>query len=65
VLPFLLNGEKSTIHNGLSNSLDVFSWVILWKPIDRLIFYWNPFLKDISIFDKLEKAEVIVEHVED
>ena len=65
VLPFLLKGEKNTIHDGLSNSLDVFSWVILWKPIDRLIFYWNPFLKDISALDKLEKAEVILEQVED
>lgn len=65
VLPLLLNGKENTIHNGLSNSLDVFSWVILWKPIDRLIFYWNPFLKDITRFDKLEKAEVILEHVED
>ena len=65
VLPFLLKGEKDTIHDGLSNSLDVFSWVILWKPIDRLIFYWNPFLKDISTLDKLERAEVILEQVED
>lgn len=65
VLPFLLKGEKNTIHDGLSNSLDVFSWVILWKPIDRLIFYWNPFLKDISVLGKLEKAEVILEQVED
>ena len=64
VLPLLLKGEKNTIHDGLSNSLDVFSWVILWKPIDRLIFYWNPFLKDISLLNKLEKAEVILEHVE-
>ncbi len=65
VLPLLPTGEKNTIHNGLSNSLDVFSWVILWKPIERLIFYWNPFLKEISVLDKLEKAEVILEQVED
>ena|ERR1043165_1859063 len=65
LLPLLLKGEKNTIHDGLSNSLDVFSWVILWKPIDRLVFYWNPFLKDISVFEKLEKAEMILEQVED
>lgn len=65
VLPLLLQGEKNTIHDGLSNTLDVFSWVILWKPIERLIFYWNPFLKEIGILDKLEKAEVILEQVED
>jgi len=64
VLPFLLTGEQNTIHDGLSNSLDVFSWVILWKPIDKLIFYWNPFLKDISMYDRLEKAEVVLEQIE-
>lgn len=65
VLPLLLKGEESSLHSGLSNSLDVFSWVILWKPIDRLIFYWNPFLKDISVLEKLEKGEVVLTEVED
>jgi len=66
VLPLLLKGEENnTIHTGLSNSLDVFSWVILWKPIDRLIFYWNPFLKDIDVLQKLEKAEMLTEEIEE
>jgi hypothetical protein len=63
-LPLLFNGNK-IIHTGLSNSMDVFTWVILWKPIDRLIFYWNPFLKEISLLDRLQKAEVITNKVED
>jgi hypothetical protein len=65
LLPLLLKGEEGVVHTGLSNSLDVFSWVILWKPIDRLIFYWNPFLKDISILERLEKAEVIITEIEE
>ena len=65
LLPLLLKGQESSIHSGLTNSLDVFSWVILWKPIDRLIFYWNPFLKDISILDRLEKADVVMTNLED
>jgi hypothetical protein len=65
LLPLLLKGKDDAFHSGFSNSLDVFSWVILWKPIDRLIFYWNPFLKDISMVDKLEKAEVLITQVED
>lgn len=44
----------------LHNTLDVFSWVILWKPIDRLIFYWNPFKKDIYLLNRLANAEVNV-----
>jgi hypothetical protein len=58
-VPYILNQEHR-IHSALSNALDVFSWVILWKPIERLIFYWNPFLKDISLLDKMVMAEVTV-----
>ena len=58
-LPMLMN-EEHRIHSGLSNSLDVFSWVILWRPIDKLIFYWNPHLKDICLLKKLATAEVII-----
>ena len=64
-LPLLYKGEESSLHTGLSNTLDVFSWVILWKPIDRLIFYWNPFLKDISVLEKLEKGEISMHEIED
>jgi hypothetical protein len=63
-LPSLLFTEENTFHSGLKNSMDVLCWVILWKPIDRLIFYWNPFLKDISIRERLEKAEIILTEVE-
>jgi hypothetical protein len=41
------------------NTLDVFSWVILWKPIDRLIFQWNSYLKEISMLHKMAQAIVI------
>jgi hypothetical protein len=58
-VPLLLHSENS-INSGVTNSLDVFGWVILWQPIDKLIFSWNPYLKDISIMDRLAKAEVII-----
>lgn len=63
LLPLLLS-EDSSMHSGLHNSLDVLCWVILWKPIERLIFYWNPFLKDLSIMDRLQKAEVTIMEIE-
>jgi hypothetical protein len=62
LLPLVLDG-KYRLHSGISNGLDVFSWVILWRPIDKLIFHWNPFLKDISIADRLEKAEIIISEI--
>jgi hypothetical protein len=59
VIPQIFNQEHR-IHSVLSNAIDVFSWVILWKPIEKLIFYWNPFLKEILLFHKMATAEVIV-----
>jgi len=59
VMPLIFNKEHR-IHSAFSNALDVFSWVILWKPIEKLIFYWNPFLKDICIYDKLINAPIII-----
>jgi hypothetical protein len=41
-------------------SLDVLSWVILWRPIDTLLFDWNPHLKEILILRKLATAEMII-----
>jgi hypothetical protein len=65
ILPFIFPEEEHSFQSGLINSMDVLCWVILWKPIERLIFYWNPFLKDISILDRLEKAEVTVTQIEE
>ena len=65
LLPYLLKGGETTAHSAISNTLDVFSWVILWKPIDRLIYYWNPFLKDIAILEKLEKGETALTEIVD
>ena len=59
VMPLIFQ-EEHRIHSAFSNALDVFSWVILWKPIEKLIFYWNPFLKEISIFDKLTNAPIVI-----
>ncbi len=59
ILPFIMN-EENAVHTGLVNSLDIFSWVMLWHPIDELIFHWNPHLKDIALLRKLATSEVII-----
>jgi hypothetical protein len=58
-LPLLFK-DIGNIYDGLKNCLDVFSWVILWKPIYELLFSWNPYLKDILLLSKLSTAEVII-----
>jgi hypothetical protein len=59
-IPMLID-PAAKVHSGLVNSLDVFSWVILWQPIDKLIFHWNPFLKEISTLKRLAKAEINIQ----
>lgn len=59
VVPLILSGDEgftSALHNGL----DIFSWVILWQPIDKLVFQWNPYLKSISLMNRLVNAEIII-----
>lgn len=59
IVPLFLPGEEG-FHAAVRNGLDIFSWVILWQPIDKLIFDWNPHLKEISIMNRLANAEVII-----
>ena len=58
--PYLIEGMDHRMAGSIHNIVDVFSWVIMWKPIERLIFYWNPFLKDIHLLNRLTNAEVVV-----
>lgn len=59
VLSYIGGLLDDRMSGALHNTLDVFSWVILWKPIDRLIFYWNPFNKELHLFERLANADVI------
>ena len=59
LLHHLVNDEDK-LQYAFSNALHVFSWVIMWKPIERLIFYWNPYLKELCILDKMISAETAV-----
>lgn len=59
VFPYLLNAEND-VQKIILTSLDIFSWVILWRPIDKLVFDWNPHLKDILILKKLSTAETMI-----
>ena len=60
VAPFIIEGMDYHWAASIKNIVDVFSWVIMWKPIERLIFYWNPFKKEIHLLDRLTNAEVVV-----
>jgi len=58
LFPFLAESVDERMAGALHNVVDVFSWVILWKPIDRMIYYWNPYKKDMHLLSRLAMAEV-------
>ena len=58
VLPLIFFPGYSFQETMLS-SIEVVSWVFMWKPIDRLVFSWNLYLKKISLMHKLAHADVI------
>lgn len=59
LVPMLID-EENRFQSALLNSLDIFSWVLLWRPIDVLLFSWNPHLKDLCLLNKLATAELII-----
>ncbi len=59
LLPSLIN-EEHWILGVVKESLHIVSWVMLMNPIEKLVFHWNPYLKAISILDKLTNAEMIL-----
>lgn len=60
LMPYAVEVVNDKMGSSLHSILDVFSWVVMWKPIDRLIFHWNPYLKDIHLLNRLSNAEVVV-----
>ncbi len=50
----------TSMESVLHNYADVFSWVVMWQPIYRLVFMWNPYKKEISLLSKLASADAIL-----
>jgi hypothetical protein len=59
LIPNFLDVDNK-VHTTIGHSIDIFSWVLLWRPIDVLLFSWNPHLKDILLLYKLSTAECII-----
>jgi hypothetical protein len=59
IVPLIVT-PTNPVETILLTSFDVFSWVIFWRPIDKLIFDWNPHLKDISLLSKLATSEMMI-----
>lgn len=44
----------------IKESFIILGWVALWRPAELLLYEWRPFKRDMNLFHKLEKCEVIV-----
>lgn len=58
LIPMVLK-DRGGIESAILAGIDIFSWVMMWQPIDNLLFHWNGHLKEISTIKKLTEAEVI------
>lgn len=58
LIPIVLN-DNGGIESAILAGIDIFSWVMMWQPIDNLLFHRNGFLSEISTIKKLTEAEVI------
>lgn len=56
-IPMILKDEGG-IESAILTGIDIFSWVMMWQPIDNLLFHWNHHLKEISTVKKLTEAPV-------
>jgi uncharacterized membrane protein len=58
LIPMILK-DNGGIESAILTGIDIFSWVMMWQPIDNLLFHWNGYLKDISTIRKLTEAPVV------
>lgn len=56
----LFMSEEDHLLSIFVNAVDVFIWVILWKPLETLLFSWKPFQQEISVMDKLTNAATAI-----
>jgi len=58
LIPMILKDEGA-IESAILMGIDIFSWVMMWQPIDNLLFHSYRQLKDIGTIKKLTEAEVV------
>lgn len=39
-------------------------WVIVWTPVDTLVYYWRPYARDVRLYQNLREADLVVESVQ-
>jgi hypothetical protein len=56
-----LSGANSVVQGLVIGSASIFAWVIMWDPLERLLFDWvNPALEN-RILRRMMEAEVVIQ----
>jgi len=58
LIPMIIK-DQGGIESAILTGVDIFSWVMMWQPIDNLLFHWNHHLKEIGTIKKLTEAPVV------
>ena len=58
LIPMIIR-DSGGVESAILTGVDIFSWVMMWQPIDNLLFHWNSHLKEINTIKKLTEAKVV------
>lgn len=61
VLIFVLLPLPDLIRTLFGSFIVLTLWVIVWTPVDTLVYYWRPYARDARLFENLREAELAVE----
>ncbi|HMK04250.1 MAG TPA: hypothetical protein VK489_08665 [Ferruginibacter sp.] len=55
----MMSKDEGAIESAILMGIDIFSWVMMWQPIDNLLFHCNRQLREIVTIKKLTEAEIV------
>lgn len=61
VLILLLIPLPELIRTVLGSFVVLTLWVIVWTPVDTLVYYWRPYAREAHLYQALREAELVVE----
>ncbi len=55
-----VQGMAEYLRNFISEGLSIVGWVSMWKPIDIFLYQWWPHWQSRFVYEKLQKAELVI-----
>ncbi len=58
LIPLIIK-DSGGVESAILTGIDIFSWVMMWQPVDNLLFHLSRHLEDIRTVKKLTEAGVV------